>query len=202
MLRIGLTGGIGSGKSTVAEIFRILGVPVYNADTAARRLMETNAELKTALIREFGEQAYIGSSLNRKFIASIVFNDASRLETLNAITHPVVINDATLWMQQQHAPYIVKEAALMFESASAAGLDLIIGVFAPEFIRIRRVMERDHVSREEVQARIGKQISESLKMKLCDQVLVNDDQQLLIPQVVRLHKTLIMKSEEDIYNNR
>lgn len=202
MLRIGLTGGIGSGKSTVAEIFRILGVPVYNADTAARRLMETNAELKTALIREFGEQAYIGSSLNRKFIASIVFNDASRLETLNVITHPAVINDATLWMQQQHAPYIVKEAALMFESASAAGLDLIIGVFAPEFIRIRRVMERDHVSREEVQARIGKQISESLKMKLCDQVLVNDDQQLLIPQVVRLHKTLIMKSEEDIYNNR
>ena len=191
MLRVGLTGGIGSGKSTVADIFSVLGIPVFNADLVTRQLMEDDEILRTSIKKEFGEEAYINNTLNRKYLASIVFNDAFQLEKLNAITHPAVIDAAQKWMQQQTTAYVIKEAALMFESASAAGVDLIIGVYAPQHIRIKRVMDRDGVTRQDVLARIDKQIDEEIKMKLCDFVLVNDEQQLLIPQVLELHEKLI-----------
>jgi len=191
MLRVGLTGGIGSGKSTVADIFSVLGIPVFNADLVTRQLMEDDEILRTSIKKEFGEEAYINNTLNRKYLASIVFNDAFQLEKLNAITHPAVIDAAQKWMQQQTTAYVIKEAALMFESASAAGVDLIIGVYAPKHIRIKRVMDRDGVTRQDVLARIDKQIDEEIKMKLCDFVLVNDEQQLLIPQVLELHEKLI-----------
>ena len=191
MLRVGLTGGIGSGKSTVADIFRVLGIPVFDADAATRQLMEADESLIASITKEFGEEAYSNKKLNRKYLASIVFNDVYRLEKLNAITHPAVINAAQVWMQQQKAAYVIKEAALMFESASAAGVDLVVGVFAPQHIRIKRVMDRDAVSRQDVLARIDKQIDEGIKMKLCDHILVNDEQQLLIPQVLHLHEKFI-----------
>jgi len=191
MLRVGLTGGIGSGKSTVADIFSVLGIPVFNADLATQQLMEEDEILRMSIKKEFGEEAYINNTLNRKYLASIVFNDAFQLEKLNAITHPAVIDAAQKWMQQQTTAYVIKEAALMFESASAAGVDLIIGVYAPKHIRIKRVMDRDGVTRQDVLARIDKQIDEEIKMKLCDFVLVNDEQQLLIPQVLELHEKLI-----------
>ncbi len=191
MLRVGLTGGIGSGKSTVADIFSVLGIPVFKADLVTRQLMEEDEILRTSIKKEFGEEAYINNTLNRKYLASIVFNDAFQLEKLNAITHPAVIDAAQKWMQQQTTAYVIKEAALMFESASAAGVDLIIGVYAPQHIRIKRVMDRDGVTRQDVLARIDKQIDEEIKMKLCDFVLVNDEQQLLIPQVLELHEKLI-----------
>jgi len=154
-------------------------------------LMEDDEILRTSIKKEFGEEAYINNTLNRKYLASIVFNDAFQLEKLNAITHPAVIDAAQKWMQQQTTAYVIKEAALMFESASAAGVDLIIGVYAPKHIRIKRVMDRDGVTRQDVLARIDKQIDEEIKMKLCDFVLVNDEQQLLIPQVLELHEKLI-----------
>ena len=191
MLRVGLTGGIGSGKSTVADIFRVLGIPVFDADAATRQLMEADESLIASITKEFGAEAYSNKKLNRKYLASIVFNDVYRLEKLNAITHPAVINAAQVWMQQQKAAYVIKEAALMFESASAAGVDLVVGVFAPQHIRIKRVMDRDAVSRQDVLARIDKQIDEGIKMKLCDHILVNDEQQLLIPQVLHLHEKFI-----------
>ena len=191
MLRVGLTGGIGSGKSTVADIFSVLGIPVFKADLVTRQLMEEDEILRTSIKKEFGEDAYTNNTLNRKYLASIVFNDAFQLEKLNAITHPAVIDAAQKWMQQQTTAYVIKEAALMFESASAAGVDLIIGVYAPQHIRIKRVMDRDGVTRQDVLARIDKQIDEEIKMKLCDFVLVNDEQQLLIPQVLELHEKLI-----------
>ncbi len=191
MLRVGLTGGIGSGKSTVADIFRVLGIPVFDADAATRQLMEADESLIASITKEFGEEAYSNKKLNRKYLASIVFNDVYRLEKLNAITHPAVINAAQVWMQQQKTAYVIKEAALMFESASAAGVDLVVGVFAPQHIRIKRVMDRDAVSRQDVLARIDKQIDEGIKMKLCDHILVNDEQQLLIPQVLHLHEKFI-----------
>jgi len=193
MLRVGLTGGIGSGKSTVADIFRVLGIPVFDADFATRELMETDEALVESIKKEFGEEAYSNKKLNRKYLASIVFNDVYRLEKLNAITHPAVISAAQVWMQQQKATYVIKEAALMFESASAAGVDLVIGVFAPQHIRIKRVMDRDAVSREDVLARIDKQIDEEIKMKLCDHVLVNDEQELLVPQVLKLHEIFLQR---------
>ncbi|HEX5653154.1 MAG TPA: dephospho-CoA kinase [Chitinophagaceae bacterium] len=186
MLRIGLTGGIGSGKSTVAGIFKVLGIPVYMADDATRQLMNDDHELKKAILHEFGEQSYTDGRLNRSYLASIVFNDPARLDRLNALTHPVTIRHANEWMLQQKAPYVIKEAALIFESGSGENLDYIIGVYAPRTIRIKRVMDRDGISREEVIKRMNRQIDEELKMKLCDFVLVNDEQQLLIPQVLAL----------------
>jgi dephospho-CoA kinase len=189
-LRVGITGGIGSGKSTVSRIFEVLGIPVYYADAAARRLMNGDASLREAIVQEFGSEAYQGYELNRAFIANVVFNNPEKLARLNAITHPATIRDAEIWMQQQKARYVLKEAALIFESGSAAGLDYVIGVFAPEALRIQRVMQRDGISREQVKQRMDRQIEETVKMKLCDFVIRNDEQEMLIPQVLKLHEYL------------
>lgn len=194
ILRIGLTGGIGSGKSTVAAVFRVLGVPVYSADEAARRIMNTDATVRKAIREQFGGMAYVHGELNRRYIATIVFDDPFQLDKLNALVHPATISDAAAWMAQQKAPYAIKEAAILFESGSAENLDYIIGVTAPEALRIQRVMERDAVSREEVKARIDRQINESLKMKLCDFVIVNDEQQAVLPQVLALHQRFLEKA--------
>ncbi len=193
MIRVGLTGGIGSGKSTVARVFEVLGIPVYYADEATRQLMNTDEILKKEIINNFGEESYSNGQLNRPYIASIVFNDKEKLELLNALTHPATIRHANAWMQQQTSPYVIKEAALIFESGSAENLDYVIGVSAPKPLRIQRVMERDHISAEEVQKRMSRQLSEEMKMKLCDFVLVNNDSDLLTPQVLALHEQLLKK---------
>jgi dephospho-CoA kinase len=190
MLKIGLTGGIGSGKSTIARIFEALGVPVYYADEAAKRLMNEDKEIIEAVTRNFGKESYIHGKLNRPYIASIVFNDKEKLELLNFITHPATIRDANEWMQKQNSPYIIKEAALLFESGSSEYLDKIIGVYAPAPLRMMRTMERDNISSDEVIKRMNRQIEEEIKMKLCDFVIVNDEQQLVIPQVIKLHEQL------------
>ena len=196
MLRIGITGGIGSGKSIVARVFNNLGIPVYNADTAAKRLMETDPELQAAIRRHFGNEAFVQGKLDRSYLASIVFNDKAKLDTLNALVHPVTIRDAELWMKQQDSPYALKEAALIFESGSQSSLDFVIGVSAPQHLRIHRVMQRDNLSREEVLKRIDKQLDQSLVMRLCDYVVVNNDQQLVVPQVLAVHADLVAKSDK------
>lgn len=188
MLKVGLTGGIGSGKSTVAGIFEMLGIPVYYADEATKRLMNTSPQIKEAILKNFGEQSYVNDELNRKFIASIVFSNKEKLELLNSITHPATIEDAEKWMSEQTSPYVLKEAALLFESSAAEKLDYVIGVYAPQHIRVKRVMERDKVPVEEVMKRISRQIDEELKMKLCDFVITNNEQKLVIPQVLELDK--------------
>ena len=193
-LRIGLTGGIGSGKSTVVKIFETLGIPVFDADTAAKNIMNEDDALKQKITETFGNEAYEYGKLNRKYIASIVFNDALKLEQLNALVHPATIAMAHEWATKQTTPYTVKEAALFFESGSAAGINYIIGVYAPQHLRIQRVMQRDNITREEVLLRLNKQIDEEMKMKLCDFVIVNDEQHLLIPQVVALHEKFIQLS--------
>jgi dephospho-CoA kinase len=191
MISIGLTGGIGSGKSTVARIFNVLGIPVYYADDAAKRIMNQDPEVKKKMLLHFGEQSYGENGLlNRAYIASQVFNDPERLALLNSITHPATIADAAQWMQRQTGPYAIKEAALLFESGSAADLDYIIGVYSPTALRIQRIMHRDKITREEVLQRMQRQIDERIKMKLCDFVVVNDEQQLLIPQVMALDEKL------------
>ncbi len=194
MLKIGLTGGIGSGKSTVARIFELLKVPVYYADAASKRLYHTDPQLKAALKLHFGEDIYADEMLNKQKLAGIVFNDPAKLELLNRLVHPPTIRDAEAWMARQTTPYIIKEAALLFESGSVAGLDYVIGVYTPKALRIQRVMNRDNLSRDEVLARMARQIDEGLKMRLCDFRLNNDEQQLLIPQVLHLHKHLIQKA--------
>lgn len=188
MLQIGLTGGIGSGKSTVAKIFNTLGIPVYDADEAAKRLMIENQELKQKIILSFGEQSYINGELNRKFLSALVFKDAQKLGLLNSIVHPATFQDAEEWMQKQKALYLVKEAALLFESGFDKYLDFVIGVKSPLDLRIQRTMQRNNLSEEQVLARINQQMDEEKKMSLCHFIIVNDEENLLIPQVLKLHE--------------
>lgn len=198
MLKVGLTGGIGSGKSTVAKIFGVLGVPVYFADEAAKRIMNTDPDLKKIIVQHFGEDSYRDDRLNRSYIALIVFNNKEKLELLNAITHPATIRDAERWMEQQSSPYAIKEAALIFESGSGENLDHIIGVYAPPALRIKRTMDRDNISRDEVVQRMNRQIDENIKMKLCDSVIVNDELQLVTTQVLRLHQELLRLARKKV----
>ena len=191
MLKIGLTGGMGSGKTIVSRIFSVLGVPVFYADDAAKTVMNEDAELKQKIMSLFGADAYMEDQLNRKYISSIVFNDPFKLEQLNALVHPVTIAAADKWMQQQTTPYVIKEAALMFEAGAAAHLDYVIGVFAPQAMRIQRAMQRDGITREEALARINNQVDDNIKMKLCDFVIVNDEQQSVLSQVLKLHEKFL-----------
>jgi dephospho-CoA kinase len=197
---IGLTGGIGSGKSIVAKVFESLGIPVFNADATAKDIMNTNTIIKTKLIEAFGNEVYSNTidkngnateTLNRAYLSKLVFSDPFQLEILNAIVHPITIQAAIDWAAAETAPYVIKEAALFFESGAAMGVHKIIGVSAPKSIRIQRVMHRDDCNREEVLKRMAHQIDESLKMKLCDFVIINDDQHLVLPQVVALHEKLL-----------
>lgn len=190
-IKAGLTGGIGSGKSTVAKIFEVLGIPVYYADAAARELMNTDPGIKAAVTAAFGEQAYLDGQLNRAYISSVVFNDKDKLDLLNAITHPATIRAADEWMKKQTAPYTIKEAALLFESGANEHLDLVIGVSAPLPLRIKRVQQRDGISEEEILKRISRQMNEEEKMNRCDFVIINDEEQLLIPQVLAIHQQLL-----------
>ena len=187
---IGLTGGIGSGKSTVAKIFAQLGIPVLDADATAKAIMNEDHSVKTKLIELFGEDAYKENQLNRPYIAQIVFEDAFKLQQLNAIIHPITIQYAKDWASKQTAPYVIKEAALFFESGSSEGVEKIIGVTAPKHIRIQRVMQRDQITREDVIKRMEHQLEDSLKMKLCDWVIQNDDMHLLIPQILAIHQEI------------
>ncbi len=197
MLKIGITGGIGSGKSTVAKVFQVLGIPVYNADLAAKRLMNEDAALKEKIKQQFGNDVYKNEKLDNKYLAQIVFSSEEKLNLLNSMVHPATINDANVWMQKQTTPYTLKEAALLFESGAAELLDYIIGVTAPPPLRLQRVMQRDNSSREEVMARMNKQMDEEIKMKLCNFIINNDEQQLLIPQVLALHETILSLTKND-----
>jgi dephospho-CoA kinase len=190
MLKVGLTGGIGSGKTTIAKIFELLNVPVYYADEASKRLYHTDRDLIANIKKHFGEDVYNNDQLNRSKLAALVFNDPGKLDLLNELVHPPTIRDAEEWMNKQTAPYVIKEAALLFESGSAKSLDYIIGVQAPFHFRIKRVMDRTGAKREDVISRANRQIDEDIKMRLCDFVIVNNEQELVIPQVLELHSKL------------
>jgi dephospho-CoA kinase len=193
MLKVGLTGGIGSGKSVVAGIFKVLGIPVFDADNEAKKTMQSDPFLREQLIAEFGAETFAENQLNRQYLAKQVFNDQHKLDKLNALVHPATINAAEGWMNAQTSPYVIKEAALLFEAGSAIHLDYVIGVYAPVHQRLQRVMERDKLSREEIKARMNRQIQDEIKMKLCDFILVNDEQRLLTPQVLALHNVFVEK---------
>ncbi len=195
MLKVGLTGGIGSGKSTVASIFEVLGIPVYYADNEAKRLMNEDPAIRISIENHFGKECYVNGLLDRTFLSSVVFNDQKKLGLLNDIIHPLTIADAEKWMKTQHTPYAIKEAALIFESKSDNRLDYIIGVQASIKTRISRVIKRDHSSEEKVMAIIEKQMNEEDKMSLCNFVIDNDEQTLLTPQVIALHEKLLSLSK-------
>lgn len=194
ILRIGLTGGIGSGKTIVARVFEVLGIPVYYADQEAKRIINENEIVKEQIIAQFGEIAYINNELNRSYIASIVFKDKSKLDLLNAIVHPITLKESECWMQSQNTLYAIKEAALIFESGAHKHLDFIIGVSAPLQLRIQRVVARDTTNAQDVYRRIENQMNEEDKLNLCDAIIINDEQQLVVKQVLALHDRLVEMS--------
>ncbi len=197
-LRVGITGGIGSGKTTVCEIFRELDVPVYYADIRAKWLTQGDEDLKKGIIEIFGPSAYTpDGKYDRPWVAQVAFGNPAKLAALNALVHPAVEKDSLIWHEEQAmygAPYTLKEAALMVESGSHLKLDVLIVVTAPEQLRIERVMERDNLSAEQVKARINHQLPEAEKVKLADFVINNDGEQELEPQVMEIHRQLLAKS--------
>ncbi len=196
MFRVGLTGGIGSGKTLVSSIFEKLCVPVYYADTAARDLMNSDAGLKDDIVSLFGDQAYGKDGLNRQYLAGSVFGDPVKLAGLNRLVHPAVRLDFKRWTAEQSGSlYVIEEAAILFESGASQEMNLSVLVYAPEELRISRVMKRDGVDREAVQRRMGHQLSEEEKMEKADFVLINDGKEMLLPQVIELHNKILNSIE-------
>lgn len=172
---VGLTGGIGSGKTTVANFFKELGVPVYNSDKAARKLMKNSKKVKNEIIALLGEDAYKGKKLNKTYISNLIFNNNKLLQNLNAIVHPAVRTHFLKWEKKKNAPYVIQETALIFENKSAEFYDKIILVVAPEISRIQRVSERDGISHEDVKNRLASQLPDSQKIPLAHYVIDNTD---------------------------
>lgn len=194
MLKVGITGSIGSGKTTVCKLFNLLGVPIYYADDAAKRLMVENINLKKEINKLFDGKAYFETGdLNRKYIAKIVFNDKQKLDQLNALVHPAVFTDTQEWERRQTSTYSMKEAAILIESGSHKTLDKIIVVDAPLEVRLARVMKRDSVKREDVLKRESKQMSPIEKLKFADYSILNHDTDL-VKQVLKIHLSLLQES--------
>jgi dephospho-CoA kinase len=193
MLKIGITGNIGSGKTTVSKMFEVLGIPVFYADTEAKNVMTTDPVLVAGIKEAFGQSSYFNDgSLDRKHIAQIVFNDDRELAKLNALVHPAVFRAFDAWVAGiKNAPYVMKEAALLFESTSYKMCDFSLLVTAPLELRIERVVKRDHLTSTDVEAREAKQFTESRKRELADYIIENDETQLIIPQVLQLHDAFL-----------
>jgi dephospho-CoA kinase len=197
MLKVGITGGIGSGKTTICKIFEILGIPVFYADDVSKTIMVDDLELKSQIINFFGSEAYFSDgSLNRKYISDIVFKDDLKLKKLNSLVHPAVRNAYERWASSQKSPYVLKEAALMFESKSYLDNNLNVLVSCPLDLRIERVISRDKTTKEKVLDRISKQMPEEEKEKLADFKIINDEEKSLIKQVLFLHNELLHRSRE------
>jgi len=189
-MRAGITGGIGSGKSTVCRVFELLGIPVYYADAEAKKLLDT-LPIRSALLENFGKELLDGEQVNRKKLAALVFNDPAKLALFNSIVHPAVKKHFLDWCDaHSDAPYVLKEAAILFESEAYKQVEKVITVTAPAEVRMARVMKRDGATREDVEKRIASQLSDEEKIKRSDFVLLNDEEQLLIPQIIRIHEAL------------
>jgi dephospho-CoA kinase len=193
MLKIGITGNIGSGKTTVSRLFELLGIPVFYSDNEAKRVMTTDAELIAGITHTFGAEAYFADgTLNRKYIGGIVFNDPAQLQKLNSLVHPAVFRAFDKWVTQRSSvPYVLKEAAILFESGSYKDCDYTILVTAPTPMRIARVMQRDGITEADALSRNAKQMPEEEKKDLASFVLCNDNRHLLIPEVLALHEQLL-----------
>jgi len=190
MKRIGLTGNIGSGKTIIASCFEVLNVPIFNADKEAKLLMNKDVNLKQSLIAEFGKDVFLNNELNRKYLSKLAFNDDLVLKRLNALVHPVIQEAFENWSIQQSGAYIIKEAAILFESNTYQSLDAIICISCPEEIRLKRILKRDDLSEKEVRQRMSHQWAEEKKITLSDYVITNDNTSLVIPQILSVHSAL------------
>jgi len=195
-LLIGLTGGIGAGKTVVAKIFEFLRVPVFNSDTEAKRILSVNKNVRKKVIELFGSEAYSELEPNRKYIADRIFSDDEMREKLNAIIHPAVGEAFKLWAQEHSdCPYVLKEAAIIFETGGERKLDGVVIVTAPKAVQIDRVMKRDKVSENQVRDRIAAQWTEEEKLKKSDYHIVNDGKTAVIPQVLAIHSELLQRAK-------
>lgn len=191
MIVVGLTGGIGSGKTTVSNMFKDLGVPVYIADIEAKNLMKTSKVIKQKLIELFGPKAYENDELNRTFIASKIFNDDSYLKKMNAIIHPKVANHFKKWLQKQTSKYVIKEAAIIFEHNMQSQYDYVITVIANEEDRISRILVRDNTTKDKIVSIMKHQLSDEEKVKLSDFVIINDKREHTKEQVLNIHNSIL-----------
>jgi len=192
MLQVGLTGGIGSGKTYIGKVFSTLGVPVFDADKAGKTLLDSDPDTIRKVKQLFGPQIYSPNSLDRKKVADLVFRNKSKLDQLNAIIHPAVISKYKNWLRDyKDSPYIIMEAAILYESGANEYLDLIILVSAPQTIRIQRVVDRDGSTPEEIQSRMSHQIPEIDLINRSDYNLVNDGQRMVLPQVLDIHNHIL-----------
>jgi len=191
MFRLGITGGIGSGKTFVCSILEKFGVPVYYADKEARGLMNTREDLKRAIKDVFGEEIYHDGELDRPEMGRRIFGQPEMLDKINRMVHPVVREDFFKWSEAwENVPYVIEEAAILFESGAASEMDATVLIYAPKQLRIERVMARDGLSRSEVERRINMQMDEEEKKRLSDRVILNDEKKLLLPQLVALHEDI------------
>lgn len=191
MLKVGITGGIGSGKTIVCKLFETFGIPVFYADEAAKYLMNNDEVLKQKISSTFGANIYADGVLQRQTLAAMIFNNKAKLAALNALVHPATIAYAEEWFSKQQSRYALKEAAIFFESGTNKGIDVMIGVDAPEDIRIHRVLARGGVTIQDVKNRIAEQMDNDEKMKLCQYVITNDDTTPVLPQVITIHHQLL-----------
>ena len=195
MLRLGVTGGIGVGKSTVCQIFSCLGVPIYDADQRAKALYSENLKLQKELIQKYGTAIYKNGAIHTELLGKVIFTDKQELQWLNALVHPLIFEDYEHWCQQnEDAIYTIKEAAIMFESGSDKNVDAVIGVFSPEALRMERIMARDGSVEEEIRSRMSKQMPQEDLLGRCQFYIHNDSENSLISQVIGLHKTFIEPS--------
>lgn len=193
MIKVGLTGGIGSGKSTVAKMFIDLGIPVYFSDDNAKRLMATSKVVKRKLIKEFGKKTFVNGVLNKPYLANIIFNNKAKLQAINAIVHPSVGNSFKRWVGKQKSNYVIQENAILFESNKQDDFDIIITVTAPKEIRIARVVERDNVQKEQVLSRINNQLLDSEKIKQSDFIVENLELKDTKAQVKAIHQKILKR---------
>jgi dephospho-CoA kinase len=190
-LILGITGGIGSGKSTICKVFKTLGVPVFEADLHAKKLINSNNEIRDGLQQLFGNNIYDENNLlNRSMLANLIFNDDNLLQKVNNLMHPAVRNDFIQWVEKQNSDYVIHEAAILFESGFYKMMDFTVLVSAPKEMRIKRVVERDNIKAEMVESRIKKQWPDEEKRKLASLELVNDNKTLLIPKILEIDKKL------------
>jgi len=195
---IGITGGIGSGKTIVCKVFATLNIPVFHADDEAKKLYDTSPELLEKLVHLFGDDILTGGRLNKTKLADLVFQRDDLLKELNAMVHPLVGQSFATWHNQQSSPYVIREAAILLESGSYRDCDLIILVTADESLRIKRVMERSKISSGEVQKRMAKQWTDTDKRAFADFEINNDGKALIIPQIISIHESILRFTHAEI----